>query len=99
MKRLVIICIFGFYQLLYAQNIGQINYSGTCQNVGYNDSGENILANCSSGILSAAECSFVINSNDAHIHCQGATYLFECNSISRIGNWYKLGTNAYKCIN
>lgn len=99
MKKLIIVFIIGFYQSIHAQNIGQISYSGTCQNVGYNDSGENILTNCSSGTLAAPECSFIINSSDAHINCQGAKYLFVCSSGSHPGQWYKLGTNSYKCAN
>jgi hypothetical protein len=80
--------------------IGNMNYSGSCQDVGYNGSGQNTLVNCTSGSLSAPECS-INNKNDGTIKvtCGGSQYIFSCNSGVYLGNWYQISINSYKCVN
>lgn len=86
-------------QVTYAQDIGQINYSATCQDVGDNSSGENILTNCSSGILTATGCSSTTNSGDLHVSCNGSNYVFVCGNGNYNGYWYTITSSKYKCIN
>lgn len=74
-------------------------YSGTCQDVGYNDNGQNTLVSCSRGLLSAPGCTFS-NKGDGVIHviCGDSQYIYSCGPGSYNGNWYKLRESSYKCV-
>ena len=73
-------------------------YSGTCQDAGFNDQGQNIQVNCGSGKLFGLNCTFITKSMGVlHVICGGSQYIYTCGASSN-GSWYKAGQNTYKCI-
>lgn len=78
---------------------GVPTYSGTCQDVGYNDKGENTQVNCSGGNLSAPGCTFTNqNAGALQIICGDSKYRYSCGNGSYNGNWYKINNDSYKCV-
>ena len=70
-------------------------YSGTCQDVGYNDNGQNIQANCSNGTLSASGCTFINRGmGTLDVICDDSKYTYQCGNGSYNG-WFKFNDHNY----
>lgn len=95
MKYLLFSFTLMLYGISYSQTVGNTNYTGMCQNIGFNNDNENILNNCTNGTLTAPTCLFRVVNNDAHITCGDSRYLYVCGA----NNWSKSTPNSYKCIN
>lgn len=77
---------------------GAPTYSGTCQDVGYNDKGENLQINCGGGNLSTTGCTAVNKGFGVlRIICRYSKYRYVCGNSYR-GNWHKMQNDNYKCL-
>lgn len=102
MKKILIAVFITISNILIVQNANAIpTYTGRCQDVGFNDKGENTLVSCSSGLLSATPECTIINKGVGVITvlCGDSKYRYTCGNGSYNGTWYKIQPDSYKCVN
>lgn len=100
MKKALLTILVIFCNLMVAKIAnGAPSYNGTCQDVGYNDQGQNILVSCSKGLLSAPGCTFINKDRGViNVICDDSQYIYSCGPGPYNGNWYKVQQNSYKCV-